>query len=123
MKVFKLGANVQPISQPIARSCDQKRIGRRPKRRISMTAKMPPHPVRHVNNRIEQTWKPCSRTKKEDTPAESLTVGKYDERNNRNRTHLEVRLLITPVVVSYCSASAKMSAIPTMHVLDDGLEY
>ena len=27
-------------------------------------------------------------------------------------THLDVRLLITPVVVSYCVASAKMSAIP-----------
>ena len=31
----------------------------------------------------------------------------------REGTHLDVRLLITPVVVLYCSARAKMAAIPS----------
>lgn len=49
----------------------------------------------------------------EDAPAEHATqvstppiVGAFF------MTHLDVRLLMTPVVVSYCAASAKMDAIP-----------
>ena len=44
VKTLIFGAKVQPTSHPTAKTWDQKRTGKRPKRRISITAKRPPQP-------------------------------------------------------------------------------
>jgi len=36
--------------------------------------------------------------------------------SKETRTNLDVRLLISPVVVSYCSARAKIDAIPEQNI-------
>ena len=44
VKVFRVGANVQPAIKPRARTCVQKRTGNLPTFLMTITAKIPPHP-------------------------------------------------------------------------------
>lgn len=51
------------------RTCDQNRTGKRPKRRISITANMPPHPEWISREQDYVYEKELRSTEKEDTPA------------------------------------------------------
>ena len=82
-------------------TCDQNRTGRRPNLRISITAKMPPHPRRNILQliRSKQYVRHC-------------ILGLRVVPARHPPTYFDVRLLMTNVDVWYCVASAKIDAIP-----------
>lgn len=55
-------------------------------------------------------------TDKEDAPAGTKKVSDGAREAHRRYTYLDVRLFITPGVVSYCFASAKIDAIPDIAI-------
>ena len=87
---------------------------------MSTTANMPPHPFNWALARIDNEDMYCRRTHEKDAPTKRVVINSaimtYDTKEAD--TDFDVKLLITPVVVLYCSASRKMAATPARR---DGL--
>ncbi len=81
---------------------------------MSTTANMPPHPLNWVLARIGDEGMHCGRTQEKDAPTKRVAISPaiMTYETKEVDTHFAVKLLITPVVVLYCSASRKMAAIP-----------